>query len=392
MNALREMLALPAAEKEARGLIHTPREIAQQPATWRQTYNRFVSLAPSVERFLSDAGISGGDNRLAVLFVGAGSSDYIGQSLCALLQREWRCDVRTVPSTDLLTNMDEHLVANKRYLWISFSRSGDSSEGVAVLKAALSRHPTIHHIVITCNENGEMARSFRQHQNLLSIVLDDQVNDRGLAMTSSFSNMVIIGQALAHVHNLENYTPILEELAVAAELSLGELAQICKRIVDEGFSKVCFLGSGALKAAAVESALKVLELTAGRVTSFAESFLGVRHGPLSAIDNETLVVGYLSEDDRRRAFEVDLLQEICDKQLTSKCLVFSVRDQSFDQLAGTTIVFPLARPVPDLYRTPLDAIIGQLLGLFSSLRHELKPDSPSPKGAISRVVSHVTIH
>jgi tagatose-6-phosphate ketose/aldose isomerase len=41
----------------------------------------------------------------------------------------------------------------------------------------------------------------------------------------------------------------------------------------------------------------------------------------------------------------------------------------------------------DAYRQPVDALFGQLLGLFASLRQGLKPDAPSPNGAISRVVS-----
>jgi tagatose-6-phosphate ketose/aldose isomerase len=394
MDALAKLLALPEAEKRARGLLDTPREISQQPATWREGYREFLPLVPGIEGFLAQAGLNNGAHRVAVLLVGAGTSDYIGQSLCALLQQQWRCDVKAVPSTDLLTNMDEYLVAGGKYLWISFSRSGDSSEGVAVLKSAVARYPAIHHIVVTCNKLGQMASSFNGHGNVFSIVLDDQVNDRGLAMTSSFSNMVITGQSLAHIHELNTYSRILEELAAAAQGMLPQAAEMCARLVVDGFSKVCFLGSGALKAAAIESGLKVLELTAGRVISFAESFLGLRHGPLSAIDSETLVVGYLSGDARRRSFELDLLQEICDKKLTAKCLAVlpGPLDELVSQMTNNAILLPFSMPISDLYRPPLDAIVGQLLGLFASLEHGLKPDSPSPKGAISRVVSHVRIH
>ena len=139
MDALAKLLALPEAEKRARGLLDTPREISQQPATWREGYGKFLPLVPGIEGFIARAGLNNGANRVAVLLVGAGTSDYIGQSLCALLQQQWRCDVKAVPSTDLLTNMDEYIVAGGKYLWISFSRSGDSSEGVAVLRSG-TRH------------------------------------------------------------------------------------------------------------------------------------------------------------------------------------------------------------------------------------------------------------
>jgi tagatose-6-phosphate ketose/aldose isomerase len=391
MYTLAKLLSLSPADKERLGVVHTPAEVSQQPTTWLGTYQKMVKLAPDIFEFLVRVGLDDVSRTpLNVTLIGAGTSDYIGKSVQALLQKEWQCDVQAVPSTDLLTNMEEHVIPGRAYLWISFSRSGDSSEGVAVLETALKRYPKIQHLIVTCNQQGQMAHAFKDNENVFSIVLNDEVNDRGLAMTSSFSNMVIVAQSLAHFRNLDSYGYVLEALVNAALLTLPAAAEVCERLVREGFSKACFLGSGALKGAAVESALKVLELTNGQVMSFAESFLGLRHGPLSAIDSDTLVVGLLSGEERRRAFELDLLQEICDKQLTAKCLsVFPIREE-----IGTRnrIFLGFQRDLADLYRPPVDVLVGQLLGLFASLREGLKPDTPSPQGAINRVVSHVTIH
>ncbi|SRR6266545_338415 len=392
MDVLARLLTLPATEKETRGLVHTPREILQQPTTWRRTYQKLLQLAPSIEDFLLGGNAQ---NPLTILLVGAGTSDYIGKCLCALLQKQWRCEVQAVPSTDLLTNMEEHVLPGRCYLWISFSRSGDSSEGVAVLKSALERYPEVRHLIVTCNQRGQMACSFNGRGNVFSIVLNEEVNDRGLAMTSSFSNMVIVGQALAHLRELETYGAILDDLSTAASLVLPAVADLCERLVREGFSKVCFLGTGPLKGVATESALKVLELTNGRVMSFSESFLGLRHGPLSAIDRDTLVVGFLSGNEKRRAFELDLVKEICDKGLTAKCALVSpakLRDCIVLGLEENTILLGFQREIADHYRPPVDVLVGQLLGLFASLREGLKPDAPSPQGAINRVVSNVTIH
>ncbi|HEY0380215.1 MAG TPA: hypothetical protein VGC87_25100 [Pyrinomonadaceae bacterium] len=396
MDALSKLLTLPAAEKEARGSVYTPREIFQQPETWQRSYREFLRSAPAVGEFLAQAGlIRAARERPAVLLIGAGTSDYVGKSLTALLQREWGCAVQAVPSTDLLTNADDIILPGREYLWISFSRSGDSSEGVAVLEAAADRYPSIHHLVVTCNEHGRMARAFTGRKNFCRIVLDDEVNDRGLAMTSSFSNMVVAGHCLAHLRDLEAYGELLNVLTAAARKLLPAAADVSERLVREGFSKICFLGAGPLNAVAIESGLKVLELTAGRIVTFAESFLGFRHGPLSAIDDETLVVGFLSGDARRRAFELDLLKEICDKRLTQRCLVVlpaGVGEKEAAELAKDAILLDLGREIADVYRPPVDVIVGQLLGLFSSLQAGLKPDAPSPRGAISRVVSHVKIH
>jgi tagatose-6-phosphate ketose/aldose isomerase len=391
MTACPKLLELSTAERESLGLSNTLRELLQQPQTWRQTYERVQRFSKQIEEFLNRAGV-GSLRPLNVLLVGAGTSDYIGKSVCALLQKEWSCNVQAVPSTDLLTNMEDHVLPDVDYLWISFSRSGDSSEGVAVLEAALAAHPRITHLVVTCNENGKMAR-LGNRNNVLSFVLDDAVNDRGLAMTSSFTNMVIVAQALAHIRTLESYSSVVENLATSASTVLPVAAQICERIVNEGFSRVCFLGTGPLKAAAIESGLKVMELTGGRVVALTESFLGLRHGPLSAIDRDTLVVGFLSASERRRAFELDLVREICDKKLTEKCLIVTPTPLADDEHSfNNKVRLELSEAISDLYLPPLFVLVGQLLGLSASLREGLRPDEPSPHGAISRVVTHVTIH
>ena len=393
MDELSRLLALPEGERRERGLVHTPREIYQQPSTWRRSYENFSAGAAAVRDFLKRVGLpEAGGGSPAVYLVGAGTSDYIGRALTSLLRRHWRCEVQAVPSTDLLTDMGEHVIPGRPYLWVSFSRSGDSSEGVAVIEAALERHTEVQHLIVTCNGGGRMARNFRARDNVFCLVLDDAVNDRGLAMTSSFSNMVVTGQCLAHVRDLVPYGRVVEELAAAAEKFVGPAADAAARLAAERFTKFCFLGTGALRAVAVESALKVLELTAGRVYTWSESYLGVRHGPLSAVDERTLVVGFLSGDERRRAYELDLLREIKGKGLSGRIVVVwpgdAPRVHEFDE----ALSLGLAGAFEDLYRPPLDVIFGQLLGLFSSLEQGLKPDTPSPRGAISRVVAQVQIH
>lgn len=388
MTISSKLLDLSTAELESLGLVHTLREILQQPQTWRCTYERVQSSAGPIAEFLKTAGL--GVKPLDVFLVGAGTSDYIGRSVCALLQKSWLCNVVAVPSTDLLTNMKDHVIPDRDYLWISFSRSGDSSEGVAVLEQALTLFPRVKHLIVTCNGNGKMAQLFESRNNVLSFVLDDEVNDRGLAMTSSFSNMVIVAQALAHLRTLAAYGSIVESLAISASQVLSAAMSVCEQMVEQGFSKVCFLGSGPLKGCAIESALKVLELTSGRVIGFAESFLGLRHGPLSAVDSDTLVVAFLSGDSRSRAFELDLLNEIERKKLTEKLLI--VAPAAVETRSGNMLSLQLSESISDLYLPPLFVIVGQLLGLFASLREGLRPDEPSPRGAISRVVSHVTIY
>src|ERR1039457_6323659 len=214
-NALLSLLKLGAEEKEARGLRYTRHEIYQQPETWKFTYERCVEKAPELSRFLEKSGVGRGDHLAPVVFlVGAGTSDYVGRALTHLLRARWQCEAWAVPSTDLLTNMDSLITPGRNYLWIAFSRSGDSPEGVAVLEKALATHPEIRHLVVTCNEMGRMAQICSAHEErTLALLLDPAVNDRGLAMTSSFTNMAIAGQCLAHLDDLPRYGDLLSGMS-----------------------------------------------------------------------------------------------------------------------------------------------------------------------------------
>lgn len=130
VDPLSKMLMLSEAEREAKGLVHTPREISRQPETWWGTYERLSRVAPELKSFLQRAGVFGElQARPTVFLVGAGTSDYVGRTVALVMRRIWQCEVHAVPSTDLLTGLDDHVVEGKSYLWVSFSRSGDSPEG-----------------------------------------------------------------------------------------------------------------------------------------------------------------------------------------------------------------------------------------------------------------------
>jgi tagatose-6-phosphate ketose/aldose isomerase len=392
LSELRKLLERPEQEKKSRGLENTPFEIAKQPKTWRGTYELFREVRPDLNEFLCSCGLDDEpSNRPIVFLIGAGSSDYIGKSLVHLLRRMWQCDVIAMPSTDLLTDLRDMLLPDRRYLWISFSRSGDSPEGVALLERAVKQYPKIKHLVVSCNWKGKMLRDFVGRPQVFGVCLGDVVNDRGLAMTSSFSNMTIFGQCMAHKDRLPEYEAIVGQLVTRAEDLLDTASNLAADLAVRDYRNACFLGSGPLRGAAMESALKVMELTAGNTQTISESWLGFRHGPMAALQEDSLCVCFLSGDEGRRRYEDDLLDEIRAKKLVKTRVLVSCKSQ--DHTLPEYVLAPsLDLSIPDLYRAPLDVIVGQLLGLFCSLHWELQPDSPSPNGAISRVVNNVTIH
>lgn len=395
MGPLQKLISLSPAEKQSRGLLYTPGEIAQQSALWPSTVELVKQHAAQLRGFLESAGVrSSPEKRPTVYLIGAGTSDYIGQCLQNLLRTEWQCEVEPVPSTTLLSDFAERIVPGRPYLWISFSRSGDSPEGVAALQRALADFPGIFHLVISCNAAGAMAETVEDRDNCLSLVLSAETNDKGLAMTGSFTNMLLCGFAIAHLWSLDRFTPILAEICEAAHSFLPIAAQAAYDLSTQDYRRACFVGSGALAGVAPECALKLLELTAGKIKTMSETTLGLRHGPMAALDDETLFILFLSTDSTRRRYEIDLLREIEEKNLVRATYAVNGAGLADTPALGRTHLLAPARKalLPDLYRPVVDVLLGQCMGLFSSLHYGLMPDSPSPNGAISRVVQPIEIY
>jgi tagatose-6-phosphate ketose/aldose isomerase len=393
-DPLRTLLELPEQEKAERGLVHTPHEIWQQPGTWGATYKLCAGRQNELNEALRQAGIGRGSASPVVYLVGAGTSDYTGRTLAPLLRARWGCEVWAVASTTLLTEFEQFHRAGKEYLWISFSRSGESPEGVALLERALERNPQIRHVVVTCSPEGAMARLCARHpERAFALVLDDAVNDRGLAMTSSFSNMLLAGQCVAHLDDLAEFGGVVAKMAECGRSFLPLAAEAAAEVTTLGCTRACFVGSRALRGVADECALKVVELSSGKMTTLAESPLGLRHGPLSSVDAQTVLVAFLSSEARRRGYELDLLREIDRKKLGRVRL--AVTAGAGDDVAGLVdYVLPLrgGADFADDHRPVLDVMLGQLIGLFASMRCGLKPDQPSPNGAITRVVQPIKLY
>jgi tagatose-6-phosphate ketose/aldose isomerase len=130
-------------------------------------------------------------------------------------------------------------------------------------------------------------------------------------------------------------------------------------------------------------------MTGGRFPVVTETYLGLRHGPMSFLRPDTLVLCLLSSEPTRRLYEVDLIQELRSKKLG---YIVGIAAPG-EHISGFHDVLPAVLPeAPDDLRTPFEILIPQLLGYHLSLCLGLNPDNPSPDGVISRVVQGVKIH
>jgi tagatose-6-phosphate ketose/aldose isomerase len=382
-----QLLSQPVAQQKQRGYFHTLREICQQPATWLKTGRQMISRSCLADLGECSEGIK------AVVLTGSGSSQFAGECVHPVLRRELDLVTETIGGGTLLTGGKEVLPPQRPVLVISLARSGDSPESVGAVSRLLETDPEVRHLVLTCNREGRLAEAFCTDKKVRVIALNDATNDRSLVMTSSFTNLLLAARSLGLVKRPNRYRTICERLSqTAAELlrsHLGALAEVAKT----GFRRVVFLGTGTRLGAARESALKMLEMTAGSVPTLCDSYLGFRHGPMSFAHSDTLIVCFLASDSVLRAYETDLLQEIDEKKLG--LLKLMVGDELPEALARDHDVFincPGLKQVSDDDSAAIHVVVGQLLAFFRCLEAGLRPDSPSENGVINRVVPKFKLH
>ena len=375
---------LPEAHQE--GARWTLREILQQPRIWAQIVQQSKSGATVVGGFLRPL-LERSDVR--ILLTGAGTSAFIGECLAPAIAVRWTRRAEAVPTTDLVACPDNWLLPRVPTLLVSFARSGDSPESMAAVELAQSCLPQCHHLIVTCSADGDLCRRAGQWPNAHVMLLPDEANDRGFAMTSSFSAMLLAAGLAFEV--IESDGAALAALIGAGESVLAEWPARIRALLHPPPERAVFLGSGTLKGLAREAALKLLELTDGRIVAVSDTPLGFRHGPKTIVTARTLVMLFLSNDPYRRQYDLDLLRELRADGIALR--VIAIAAQPVPGAAHTDNFFlPALQTASDLELCLPFVAFAQLLALLQSLALGLSPDTPNAAGTVSRVVRGVSIY
>ena len=369
----------------------TIHEIYQQPATWRKTCAQLAACKDELQKFV-DQVVKAAD--FDIVLTGAGTSEFVGNSLYHALNKKYDFKVKSYASTDIVPNPEDTLSRTKPTLLVNFGRSGNSPESVGSVEAAEVVCENLYHLFVTCNNEGALSKLADKHDNCFALNLTPETHDKSFAMTSSYSNMYLATYLALNLDRLEEVTAAVEKVCVAGENFLNNNYEaVAKIIADFDFNRIVYLGNVALKGVAQESALKMLELTAGKVATMYDSQLGFRHGPKSIIDDNTLTVAYLSDDAYRRQYELDLVKEMAGQRKGNKiAVVYNKACDGIEALADYPIQINVGADMENVM-LGLDFILfAQTLAVMKSLSLGITPDNPCPTGEVNRVVKGVTLY
>ena len=366
-------------------------EIYQQPATWEKTCRQIEEHKEEIQKFI-DQVIKCED--YDVILTGAGTSEFVGNALFPHLAGLLNHKAKSYGTTDIVATPEAYLSRTKPTLLISFGRSGNSPESVGAIDAAEAVCDNVYHLFVTCNKNGALSKRADTTDNCYAINLTDETHDQSFAMTSSFSNMYLATYLCFHLNELDEVLDKVRKIAAAGQNFLDNKYSIAKNIVDEyNFGRIVYLGSNTLKGTSQESALKMLELTAGRVVTMYDTPMGFRHGPKSIVDDTTLTVVYLSDDPYTRQYELDLVKEMSGQRKGNKIVAVMNR---MDEEAAALVDYAVSFDLDGAYENVLlglDYILfAQTLAVLKSLSLSITPDNPCPTGEVNRVVQGVTLY
>lgn len=353
--------------------IHNPltqwatwREIHAQPDIW-QSWAKSLDTG-ALRDWIEQLGVN------QIWFCGAGTSAYIGDILVAGLEGQTGPMLRAVPSTDLVSRPQAYL-RDVKPLVVSFGRSGNSTESLGTLDALDALAPNAPRLHITCNRNGALATR-PSAGPLKTIVLPEATHDAGFAMTSSFSTMLLSALTLFDAPN--DFGDRMEKLA-------GQLRGLLTTYSDQTGKppeRAVYVGTGPLAFAAREAALKVMELSGGKIPALWDSTLGFRHGPKSFVTEHTAITVFISPEEPARSYDIDLVAEL--RSQFPACKVSAI---------GPGGDIDIAMPFGAVWAAPLCVAVAQISGVIWSDALGLNVDDPfAGRGTLSRVVAGVRLY
>ncbi len=289
-----------------------------------------------------------------VLFTGCGSTYYLSLAAASHFQSQTGVVCKAVPAGELLMNPEGNYSRNNSLLF-AISRSGSTTETVRAAKQF--KHDQAGRVLSICNYDD---RPLSEVADLTFCIKEGQ--EQSIAQTRAFSSMFLAAVAVAMLASGRD--DLLDEMNALPEMgkALIEKYEDYARGIGEnlGFDRFYFLGSGCRYGLACEANLKMKEMTRTHTEPFY--FLEFRHGPISMVNENTVILGLLSES--QRDFEEKVLDDARDLGATVVSLAEQDADISFES------------GLPENVRNVLYLPLLQIMAFYRSLKKGLDPDKP----------------
>jgi len=339
---------------------HTYEEIATQVKSWEAVYHDIVDKKVSLDLKIFSNSYD------EIIFFGCGSSYNISKS-ASFFTRSLLGGISclALPSSELLINLDSYINKNKYYLIIGFSRSGETTESVDVVRNLKDRH-NITSLAFSCREGSLIVDLADNH------FICRKAAEKSIAMTVSFSSMLfayclMLTKFMSNKEMLEEFKYLISYLSNNMDRLFEDIE---KYISDNDFSSYFVLGSGFNYGLAVEADLKMKEMV--RIPSYSYHLHEFNHGPKSLLEKDSLCL-ILTLSKNLFKHEI-IIREILD--LGSRVMIIGSKDISVFKDKKINYLLYSSEHKFDLVKSFINIPVFQILAYIKAIKEKLDPDKP----------------
>ena len=303
---------------------YTFTEITTQANAWADALQAFAARESALKQAWKTV------KPKQVLFIGCGSTYYLSQTAAVLFQELTGVSTSTCPSSEVIFSSPQVLVDPSQTLLVTVSRSGTTTETlVAIEKFRQLGGKAVWGI--GCYPDSPQA----QASDLF--LPAEAAQEKSVAQTRSFSSMLVLAQMMAATLGGQD-TSVAKTLPQLGQQLIDETGPLMKTLGSRSdIDRLYFLGSGFQYGVASEAMLKMKEMSLSHSEAF--HFMEFRHGPMSMVTDQALVVGLLS----KQTFEHE--QRVLDEMKNLGGNVLALSPLSTDASTSQNISVDNARSV-----------------------------------------------
>lgn len=350
----------------------TLEEIKQQPRVWNSILIDILNDETKYKQFLTP--LLKIEN-LEIILTGTGASAYVGDTLKPYIEKKSNRKVRSIPTTDIISNPYNFLDKTTPTLVITYSRSGNTAETNYCYDILNNFSDNIYHLIVTCNKDGTLSKISKNNPKALIVSLPSEANDKALAMTSAYTSMIFSNILIANIDNLGFITKNLHLVLSYSKKLLASSWNDIYNIVSKNPTRIIFLGTDELKGLSNYCALNILKLTNKKIYSLSLDPKLLKDNIFPYIDNKTLVILFHSNKKENFIYEKNFLLGL--KQINPNCNISIISESPLD-LPSNSKNFILSNNanIPDCFSSICFSFLGQILAYLYSLHLKISVDNP----------------
>jgi glucosamine--fructose-6-phosphate aminotransferase (isomerizing) len=339
--------------KDTNYSAQTYKEIYGQPESFQAILDTLPEITSTLDKVFAETYDE-------LIFTGCGTSLYLAQTSAYLFRALNNTPAIAVPCSELIF-FPENYLKGKHVLVLPITRKSYTSE-VRMAIDHVHQFPGVRSLAITCD------RDSAQYNE--DYILAPNTDEDSVIMTRSFTAMVFLAEILSmHVSGHDEMISEMKDYPEAAEQMLKEADALCAKIISEYPQLNLFitLGQGAFYGIANECMNKMKEMSISNSEAYYS--MEYRHGPMSLVDENTLLINLSNEKTTQTD---DALMA----QMKSYGGITCGVGTSVDKMSNFDYRLVLHHPYHELQAAALIGIVGQMLGYHLSLHKQINADTP----------------